>query len=74
MQENISFPKKHVYFSSLPMDAIFVHKGDTYRKIGEESALDLFTEEEACFEIHWGCIISKQQYDKYELTKADERT
>jgi len=62
----------HVYFYSLPTGATFEHKGETYKKIGEESVTDS-NGKEWRFEIHYGCVIGKGVASKFKIKKVDYR-
>ena len=60
----------HVYAYCLPSDAVFLHKGEFYIKIDDESAEDMFGKEKV-FEGHYGCLISEKQYNAYALKESN---
>jgi len=62
----------HVHFYSLPLGAIFLHKGSFYEKIAEERVKQICGREWV-FEIHYGCLISEEQFRSYSLSEADVR-
>lgn len=61
-----------VYFYALPKKVKFIHKGQIYTKIGDESVKDgngkLWT-----FEGHYGCMIDKKKFKRLNLKKENIR-
>lgn len=49
----------HVFFYSIPVGTEFVHKGERYRKTGEEEAVELDNGKKWLFEIHYGVLIDE---------------
>lgn len=75
-------PKKlnntaHVYFYALPNGAEFTWQGDRYKKIADADDLDnvedSLTGKLTTFDAHYGCIISKQDADRFGIKKEDYR-
>ena len=60
-----------VYFHSLPLGAILLHKGNFYEKIGSEYALK--DGKQCTIEPNYGCLISEEQFKIYKLTEEDIR-
>jgi len=52
-----------VYFHSVPMKYPFIHKGEWYRKIGEERVVDA-SGKEWHFEVHYGCMVCPLDYER----------
>jgi len=75
----LEHPLVQVNFGSLPIDAIFLHKGTLYAKYGEEMACEINYKNANCekkewtFEVHYGCLITDSQIEKYGLTEKDCR-
>ena len=70
--ENIILKSENVrpvFFHTLPVDAVFLHKQSFYRKIAEERAVGLHADVESVFESHYGCIITLPQFMDYGLTE-----
>ena len=58
----------HVYFYSVPVKYSFAHKGEWYRKIGEEKVVDS-TGKEWCFEVHYGCMVCPLDYERLDMVQ-----
>ena len=75
------YDMKHVYYYSLPIGAMFLHKGEFYVKTGKRPARkwsaakwDDSELNETGFDGHEGCIISEQQFKIFNLTKRNIRS
>jgi hypothetical protein len=62
-----------VYFLSLPLKAEFYHKHKKFMKVNEDLAIEYDSNEEKIFEGHYGCMISKAKFKKYNLEEDDMR-
>ena len=62
---------EHVWFYAVPVGGIFVHQGCLYTKTGEERAADV--RKDWCMEGHYGCLISKDQFETWGLRSKDRR-
>lgn len=56
----------HVYVGNLPVGAEFIHKDKAYKKISTDHVVDM-KGTETVMESHYGAIITKIQFDNYEL-------
>ena len=61
-----------VYFHTLPIGTLFLHKGNFYEKIDAELVTE-FCSRSWVFESHYGCLISEKQFEVYGLGEKDIR-
>ena len=71
--KNLEHGLCHVYFHALPLLAIFLHKGEFYRKQGAEHARTDWRGKPMIFEPHYGCLISQSQFVEFNLSDRDIR-
>ena len=71
--KNLEHGLCHVFFSALPLDAIFLHKGEFYIKSHSEHARTVLLGTSMVFELHYGCLISQSQFIEFNLDEKNIR-